>query len=109
MRIALIPILFLFLFSSCEKDEVLTEAEKTQQELQDVITHQNVQRVYAFDYPGGGWSTLPASLGVGWTFSNGYITIYGYNTNQNRNLAYLYTYDVVNVPVDDGTTKKALM
>jgi len=99
-----------FFFSSCSKDVITpTQAEQTAIELQDIIKTSQVDRVYAFDYPGGGWTSLPASAGHSWSFSHGYISIAGYTFNQGRNLAYLYTYNIANVPLDDGTTRKALL
>lgn len=110
-KLSALTVILLFAFlPSCKKEVINpTVGEKTQAELENVIVTKNIKRVYAFDYPGGGWTTLPASAGGFWTFSNGYITIDGYAFNQGRNLAYLYSYNVANVPLDNGTVVQALL
>ncbi len=111
VRIPLFAILLSsLLFISCKKEVINpTEAEKTQVELEGVIKTQLIKRVYSFDYPGGGWSTLPANAGLSWTFSNGYIIIDGFGSAQGHNLAFLYSYNVATVPLDNGTQTKALL
>jgi hypothetical protein len=95
---------------SCKKETIVcaTTADQITTQLKKVITDNNITRIIAWDNQGG-FPTISPTLGVGWTFSNGFITINGYGLNQTRNLLYLDHYDVANVLVSDGTNPPALI
>ena len=96
------------LLGACRKDNIRpTSAEETANELQRVISSQQIDRVYPFQYPGGAWASLPASAGATWTFSNGYLNVY--NFSETYNLEYLYYYQVSKVTLDNGKPALALL
>ena len=96
---------------SCTKEKIsLTTADQITIQLQKVIKDNGIKRVIAWDDKGG-FPTVSPTLGVSWTFSNGFITIigYGYDSKFTRNLLYLDSYDVSKVLVTDGTNPVALI
>ena len=111
-RIYFITLFFLiavFLFS-CKKETVVyaTTADQITTQLKKVITDNYIKRIIAWDNQGG-FPPISPDFGIGWTFSNGFITINGYGLNQTRNLLYLDKYDISNVLVSDGTSSPALI
>jgi hypothetical protein len=112
-RICVLILLFsVCLQYSCKKETIkyATTGDQITKQLQKVITDNGITRIIAWDDKGG-FPTVSPTLGVGWTFSNGFITIngYGYDSRFTRNLLYLDSYDVSKVLVTDGTNPLALI
>lgn len=98
---------------SCKKETIVyaTTADQVILQLQKVIKDNGITKIIAWDDRGGFPSTISPTLGVFWTFSNGFITIegYGFDSKFTRSLSYLDYYDIVNVLVTDGTNPQALI
>ncbi|MDP3684453.1 MAG: hypothetical protein Q8S01_11020 [Ignavibacteria bacterium] len=113
-RIYFITLFFLiaiFLFS-CKKETVVyaTTADQITTQLKKVIADNYIKRIIAWDDQGG-FPPVSPDFGIGWTFSNGFITItgYGLGIDQTRNLLYLDKYKISNVLLTDGTSSPALI
>jgi hypothetical protein len=114
-RITILTILLLItsLQFSCKKETIVyaTTADEITKELQKVITENAITRIIAWDDKGG-FPPVSPTLGLFWTFSNGFITIGGYGGEGAKfswNLLYLDTYDVSKVLLTDGTNPPALV
>jgi hypothetical protein len=107
-------LLFLLIISvsACKKETVLpTAAEQTANVLKKVIAKSDIKRIIAWDDKSGFPTSISPTLGVGWTFSDGFISIngYGFGSYYSRNLLYLDSYDISNVVVTDGSNPVALI
>lgn len=112
MKRLFISFSFIFLYSlcSCQKEKVTpTSADQITSELQKVISKNGIDRIIAWDDKTGFPNSISSDLGKSWTFSNGFISIYGYGLNQTRNLLYLDKYDINTITVTDGTHPLALI
>lgn len=108
-----VSIILLYSFSSCQKEKTTpTQADEVTIELQKIIAQNGIHRIIVWDDKSGFPNSISADLGKSWTFSNGFITIGGYISSPgsySRNLLYLDSYEVSNVPVNDGTISPALI
>lgn len=95
-------------FSSCKKEALQpTQAQLNQQELQQVIKKNGIDRVEELGINESFPSYFSSEDGMSFTFSNGFISIYGYA--QSFNLAYLAAYNIQDVIIRDnqGNTSTA--
>jgi hypothetical protein len=95
-------------FSSCKKDtESLTPAEVIANQINEVIKQQNIGRVYAI-INGAIPAQYDSNAGRNWRISNGFFGSTNLN-QQTYNLAYLTSYNIENVQLNDGTRAPALL
>lgn len=102
----LLAITVVFL-SGCKKEKISpTQAEVTANELRSVIENNSIRRVYPVRINEPIPTPFPENGGTSWSFSNGFINVYGY---EGYNLTYLVRYRIGNVPLNNGTSDKALL
>lgn len=102
----LLSITVVFL-SGCKKEKISpTQAEVTANELKSVIEKNSIKYVYPVRINEPIPTPFPANGGTSWSFSNGFIYVYGYDA---YNLSYLVRYGIGNVGLSNGTTVKALI
>ena len=113
-RMILFSTLFLFLslicFTSCKKERISpTQGEVIANELKDYISKNGVKRVYPvrINYPFP--NSFPASKGMVWSFSNGFIYIDYSGFAAAYNLNYLVDFNIANVNLDNGKSDAALI
>ena len=102
----LLAITVVFL-SGCKKEKISpTQGEVIANELRSVIEKNSIKRVYPVRINEPIPTPFSAMGGTSWSFSNGFIHVYGYD---GYNLTYLVRYGIGNVPLNNGTSDKALL
>lgn len=95
------------LLPACKKEIILSPAEQTAVELQEVIAKNGIKRVYPWrpaDY------IIDPERGLTWQFSNGFYIIYEYGQpNARLNLLFLESYEIRNATLSDNTKSLILM
>lgn len=100
--LSLITLVTLLLgFCSCKKEVIEpTQAQLNQQELMQVIKKNGIDRVVIVGFNQRFPDYFSSSEGMSFTFSNGFISIHGYE--QSFNLAYLMAYNIENIRIRDN-------
>jgi hypothetical protein len=99
---------------SCKKENVITptQADQITAQLQKIISENNIKRIIAWDDKSGFPTNISTTLGTNWSFSNGFITIFGYGGSPDsygKNLFYLDKYEISNILLANGTSSSALI
>jgi hypothetical protein len=91
---------------SCKKETISpTQAEVTASQLQNVIHTNSIHRVVAVGIGNIFPNSFSSTEGTVFSFSNGFITISGYD--ESYNLAYLVSYNIANVNIVNNNGSSA--
>jgi len=114
---AIILSVFFALANSCTKKTFISRQEETIGQIKKIIFQNDIQRTFAYDYPHNEYDLAEAAGGIddiviskditikSIRLENGHLLPYVYKRDINN----LYRYMIVDVPVNDGMTEKALL
>jgi|GEM_PF-4769065 len=105
MRIALsLLILMTLVIYGCKKETItLSQAQTNQEALQKAISTSNVKRVFIINDGDPTPSSYDSSVGNGYAFSDGFISVTGYTNSYN--LRYVKSYFTAKIMITDGSKR----
>lgn len=98
------------LLPACKKEIILSPAEQTAVELQEVIAKNGIKRVLLWGEDNSSIYPIYPNWGLVWVFSNGFYIDYNEGASpRSLNLLFLESYEIRNMAVNDGTYSLTLL